>query len=381
VLLSILSTGTSVESKTESAHINLASRIKVTLNRESGFLPTSKILCIYVASMLGSVVIFWSLLYRLLEFAENSEFSYIPLIPAISAFLIWMRRRPIFRQSKFSPAAGAVILAVGILLSSLESLLPGTILSDRLWVPTLGIVTIWCGLFVFCYGLQSARAAMLPLCLLFFMIPEPSVTNAVIRFLQHGSAVLSASLFRMIGVPAVRDGMVISLPRLTIEVAPQCSGIRSSISLLILTLAGANLYLRSGWNKTLLVCLLAPLCILRNAIRIVTLSTLAIYVDPTFLTGPLHHKGGVLFFFLATAILMCVFLLMQRSERRNLVVGCSLFPKDSRESRITGDPAASTSSHHRSTHPGTRNAFRPNPMALQYLRTINNRLRELFHRP
>jgi exosortase len=317
VLLSILSTGTTVASKTESSHIDLASRIKVTLTRESGFLPPGKLLCIYVASMLGSVVIFWSLLHRLLEFAGNSEFSYIPLIPAISAFLIWMRRRPIFRQSKLSPAAGAVILAVGILLSSLESLLPGTIVSDRLWLPTLGIVTIWCGLFVFCYGLQSARVAVLPLCLLLFIIPPPArVTNAVIVFLQHGSALLSYSLFRMIGVPAAREGMVISLPRLNIEVAPECSGIRSSISLLILTLAGANLYLRSEWNKILLVLLLVPLCILRNAIRIVTLSTLALYVDRGFLSGSLHHKGGILFFFLAIAVLIPIVLIMQWFEKR-----------------------------------------------------------------
>jgi exosortase len=316
VLLPILSTGTSVESKTESAHIDLASRIKITLNRESGVLPPGKILCIYVASMLGSVVLFWSLLGRLLEFAENSEFSYIPLIPAISAFLIWMRRRPIFRHSKFSPAAGAVILAIGILLSSLESLFPGTIVSDRLWLPTLGIVTIWCGLFVLCYGLQSARAAVLPLCLLLFIIPPPArVTNAVIVFLQHGSALVSYSLFRMIGVPAAREGMVISLPRLTIEVAPECSGIRSSISLLILTLAAANLYLRSEWNKILLILLLVPLCILRNAIRIVTLSTLGLYVDRGFLSGSLHQKGGILFFFLAIAVLVPIILIMQWFEK------------------------------------------------------------------
>jgi exosortase len=317
VVLSILTTGTTVASKTGSSRIDLASHIKVTLNRESGFLPPGKILCIYVASMLGSVVIFWSLLRRLLEFAENSEFSYIPLIPAISAFLIWMRRRPIFRQSKFSPAAGAVILAIGIPLTSLESLFPGSMVSDRLWLPTLGIVTIWCGLFVFCYGLQSARAAVLPLCLLLFIVPPPArVTNVVIVLLQHGSALLSYSLFRMIGVPAAREGMVISLPRLTIEVAPECSGIRSSISLLVLTLAATNLYLRSEWNKVLLILLLVPLCILRNAIRIVTLSTLALYVDRGFLSGSLHHKGGILFFFLAIALLVPIILVMQWFERR-----------------------------------------------------------------
>jgi hypothetical protein len=43
--------------------------------------------------------------------------------------------------------------------------------------------------------------------------PAPeSVMNGVIGFLQQGSGVLSYDLFRAIGVPAMREGMTISLP-------------------------------------------------------------------------------------------------------------------------------------------------------------------------
>jgi exosortase len=343
--LSTFSTGTGAESTAESAHMNVAARTEASSNSDREVLLTSKILYIFVASMLGSLVIFWTPLHRLVEFARNSEFSYIPLIPAISVFLIVMRRRAIFRQSRPHAAAGAVILVSGILLFSLTKLFPAPTTPDHLWLPALGIVAAWWGLFVFCFGLQSARVAMLPLGLLLFMIPVPPVTNAVIRFLQQASAALSYFLFRMIGVPAIREDMVISLPGLNIEVAPECSGIRSSLSLLILTLAGANLYLRSGWNKIILVCLLVPLCILRNAIRIVTLTTLALYVDESFLTGPLHHKGGILFFFLATAIFMSFFSLMQRSEQRKLdSTRCSSLAKNCIDSQIAGNSAASITS-------------------------------------
>jgi exosortase len=147
------------------------------------------------------------------------------------------------------------------------------------------------------------------------MIPAPErATSVVIEFLQHGSAVLSYYLFRGIGIPAVREGMTISLPRLTIEVAPECSGIRSSVSLLILTLAGANLYLRSNWNKLLLAMVVIPLVVLKNAIRIVTLCTLSIYVNPGFLRGNLHHEGGIVFFLIAFMLLIPVVMLMQRCE-------------------------------------------------------------------
>jgi exosortase len=170
-------------------------------------------------------------------------------------------------------------------------------------------------LFIFCYGLQAAQKAMLPLGLLLFVVPPPErAAAAVVAFLQHESAILSYQLFRIIGVPALREGMVISLPQLTIEVAPECSGIRSSMSLLIVTLAAADLYLSYRLNKILLALLVVPLCILKNGIRIVTLSTLALYVDPSFLTGPLHHQGGILFFLLACTILAAIVVVMGRCE-------------------------------------------------------------------
>jgi exosortase len=163
--------------------------------------------------------------------------------------------------------------------------------------------------------MQAARMALLPLCLLLFVIPAPQgMMSAVITFLQHASAVLSYYLFRAIGVAAFRDGMTIALPGLQIEVAPECSGIRSSISLLILTLAGANLYLRSGLNKLLLVMAVIPLVIVKNAIRIVTICTLSMYVNPGFIRGNLHRDGGILFFLIAFMLLIPVVILMRCSE-------------------------------------------------------------------
>src|SRR5437588_1724274 len=64
------------------------------------FLPTSNWTYIFVALILGTLVGFWTPLHRILDFAANSEFSYIPLIPAISTFLVLMRRRHIFTYSK-----------------------------------------------------------------------------------------------------------------------------------------------------------------------------------------------------------------------------------------------------------------------------------------
>src|SRR5207244_11592806 len=106
-----------------------------------------------------------------------------------------------------------------------------------------------------------------------------------------------------------------ALPGVTIEVAKECSGIRSSLALLVTSLLAGHLFLRSGWRKSVLVLAILPLLVVKNGIRIVTLSLLSIYVDPGFLTGSLHHEGGIIFFLLALILLAPVLWFLQRLKR------------------------------------------------------------------
>ena len=274
----------------------------------------------FLAALLMSLIVFRVALLQLVKFSGRSEYSYIPLIPLISAFLILVRKESIFENVVPSMWHGGSILAGALLLWFTKDHFQVDSIT-RLESSALAVVSTWCGLFVLCYGRHASRMALLPLSLLLFMIPAPeSVLNVVIQFLQHLSATLSCELFHLLGVPALKEGTVISLPHLTIMVAPECSGIRSSISLLILTFAIVDLYLRSGWNKVLLVLIVVPLVVVKNAIRIVTLSMLGIYVDPGFLNGPLHHRGGILFFLVAVALLAQIVMVMRWLERKPAAV-------------------------------------------------------------
>ena len=80
----------------------------------------------------------------------------------------------------------------------------------------------------------------------------------------------------------------------------------------------AYLMLRTGWKRVLLVLLALPLAMLKNAIRITTLSLLAIHFDMRILTNSdLHREGGILFFLLALLIMMPILFALRRSEGRN----------------------------------------------------------------
>jgi exosortase len=205
------------------------------------------------------------------------------------------------------------MLIVGIAIS----LGSRTLRTPQLSAVICGIVIIWLAEFVLFFGSKAAGIAIFPLALLFLAIPIPSAAlDRVTVALQNSSASMSAILFRAIGVPTLRQGLIFSLPGFDIQIAPQCSGIRSSISLVIASGLAGYLVLRNTAHRTLLVAVTIPLVILKNAIRIVTLSTLTLYVDQGFLHGNLHHYGGLCFSLLDLVIVVPLLLQLHKSEER-----------------------------------------------------------------
>jgi exosortase len=238
----------------------------------------------------------------------------------VSTFLIFRERQRIFSSVRPSKIGIGVILLGAVLYWTGTS---GPTTSQggdgSLFVSALAVLLIWLGGFVSAYGLSAAREAAFPLLFLLLMIPLPErFLNWTIELLQRGSTEISYLLFNLVGVPALKQGFVISVPGISIEVAAECSGIRSSLALLITCLLAAHLYLRTPWKIAVFILLVLPLSIIKNGIRIVTLTLLSLYVDPRFLTGSLHRDGGFVFFLLALLLLFPVFLALERSEGHRL---------------------------------------------------------------
>jgi exosortase len=260
---------------------------------------------------------------------QEEHYSHILLIPPVSIVLLLSGRKRIFSHVETCWGVGAGLLVAGALFGWFTSGRPVSSQNDQLAIAMFSLVVIWIGGFVLCYGASALRAGLFPVLFLFLIVPIPSVAlDTVVSWLQAGSAAATHAAFELLGVPVQRNGTVFSLPGVTIEVAKECSGIRSSLVLLIVSLLAGHLYLRSARTKTLLSVAILPLAIVKNGIRIVTLTLLSIYVDPSFLTGQLHHKGGVVFFFLTLVILAIVLWLLQRSERME-------------QNRSIGSPASS----------------------------------------
>jgi len=142
------------------------------------------------------------------------------------------------------------------------------------------------------------------------------VLAAVIVFLLKASAEAAALIFALIGMPIFRDGFVFALPGLTIRVAEECSGIRSGLALLISGLMMASVLLRGTWTRAIFILVIVPLAIVKNAVRIVGLSWLAIHVDPSFISGSdVHRTSGIPVFLASLTILGGLAWLLRRCER------------------------------------------------------------------
>lgn len=126
---------------------------------------------------------------------------------------------------------------------------------------------------------------------------------------------MSYALFKLLGVPVFWQHFKFLLPGVQIEIAEECSGIRSSMALFITSIVAGHLFLHSGWSKGLFSLLTVPVVIFKNAVRIVTISCLGVYVDPSFLHGRLHRYGGLPFSLISLAILAPLLLALQRGER------------------------------------------------------------------
>ena len=260
---------------------------------------------------------FWKPLAALFSLSlANEHYSQVLVIPVLSGYLLFRERHKIF--SSASTAPGATNLA---LLAAVASLLLGGgfawILSpdERLALQILSLVGICIGLFFVCFGVRPFRAALFPLLLLLVAVPFPQfLVDQLIVGLQQGSAASASLFFRAFGVPVLQEGFSFSLPGFTIQIAQECSGIRSSLALLITGLLGGHLFLRSWWSKLGLCMAIVPLAVLKNGFRIAALSWLGLHVDRGFLTGNLHRRGGILFFLISLVVLALLARLLQRLE-------------------------------------------------------------------
>ena len=261
---------------------------------------------------------FGGTLLALLRFCAGSDlYSYVVLIPFVSGYLAWLQtpRFPAGRQPARLAAAG--LLGGGLLVLAAAGRLAGPAPEDALTPRMLAFVLLLAGVCALFLGRERLRLLAFPLAFLVFMVPLPVAWRAQLdTFLQHGSAAAANAMFSLSGVAVLQDNLSFRLPGgIRFNVEPECSGIHSSLVLLITSLVAGHLLLRTRWKQALLVAVVLPLALLRNGFRIYVIGQLCVHYGARMFDSWVHHRGGPLFFAISLIPFFGLLLWLVKSEQ------------------------------------------------------------------
>jgi exosortase C (VPDSG-CTERM-specific) len=306
---------------------NAKERDKVLILDAAGLNPSTGLNQIKQLAVLTAILIacFGKPIYALAKFALHSDlFSHILLIPFISGYLVWVDKQALPGASKpcriwaLIPAlAGAAVLSLCWFGSALG--LP-VVKHDNLSWTALSFVLFFGAACCFTLGPRTLKSILFPLIFLGFAVPFPGfVVEAIEGGLQWASAIGADFFFNIAGMAFVRDGLFFQLPGIRLQVAPECSGIHSSLVLFITSLVAGRLFLKRFINRAFLALVVIPLGVLRNAFRILTIGELCVHVGPEMIDSPIHRRGGPLFFAISLIPLLLLIWYGRRSELRSRI--------------------------------------------------------------
>ncbi|MBC8003108.1 MAG: exosortase [Opitutaceae bacterium] len=278
----------------------------------------SRLFALYV----GLLCIVYAIpLWRLfLEAWENEAHSHILLVPIVSLYLLVTSSRQWISLPRSRPRLALIPAFFGLLAAGgmWWARSKGVVISEHDHLSVM-IVSFLCmlvaGGFWFLGG-SVMRQLAFPAAFLAFMIPVPHrVMEGVNIFLQHASAEAANLMLHVGGPPFVREGLLFQLPGITLLVAEECSGVRSTLVLFITSILASYLFLRSGWRRSLLVAVVLPIAIIRNGFRIYVIAMLCVHIDPSMIHSIIHKRGGPLFFALSLIPLFALLVWLRRREQ------------------------------------------------------------------
>jgi exosortase len=269
---------------------------KVAIPETAGHRPAA-----LQATLLAFLVgyLYYGILWRLVQnWWNDPNFSHGFFVPAFAGYVLWERRRKLSTLPLNPSWWGLAIVA-----TSLAMLIVG-VLGAELFLSRTSLLFLIAGFTVYFLSWRYFREVLFPWCCLFLMIPIPAIIFNQIAFpLQLLASRFASWLLTLLSVPVFREGNVLQLPAMTLEVVQACSGIRSLVSLATLAVIYGYFLEPRALRRVALVLAAAPIAILANGLRVVGTGLLVHYWDPGKAEGFFHTFEGWVIFVLSLAML------------------------------------------------------------------------------
>src|SRR5216117_781806 len=255
--------------------------------------------------------LYFSILGRLAQqWTHDPNFSHGFFVPAFSLFVLWQERGRLSALPVKPSWTGLPIVLLALCVLMLGNL------GAELFLSRTSLLVLIAGLVIFFLGWQYFRAVLFPWAFLLLMIPIPSILFNQITFpLQLLASKVASDVLPLAGVPVLREGNVINLPEMALEVAEACSGIRSLLSLATLAIIYGYLMEPRISIRVILALASLPIAIAANSLRIVGTGLLVQYWDPQKAEGFFHGFSGWLIFVVSLAMLFALHRLLLLKTR------------------------------------------------------------------
>ncbi len=229
-----------------------------------------------------------------LQWWSDPNYGHGFLVPVFAAYILWRERSRMREVPVQTSNWGLAIMLFAIGLFILG------ILGSEHFTARISMLVLISGIVVFLVGWRALRSVAFPVGYLVLMVPLPAIIYYQLTFpLQLIASKLGANGLVALGVPTVREGNLLILPNVTLEVVEACSGVRSLLSLLAAVVGYVYLSEQSTWKRCVLVASTVPIVILSNGLRLVATGVLSFFFGPRVDSGLVHAGLGLVFFALA----------------------------------------------------------------------------------
>jgi exosortase len=230
---------------------------------------------------------------------DDPNYSHGFIVPLFCGWSVWKERKRILAEPVNPSWFGLLVIAGGL------GFLVLGVLGAELFLSRTSFLILIAGLIIQFQGWRRFRSMLCPWVVLFLMIPLPVIVfNQIALPLQFLASRLASGLLSLVGVPVLREGNVINLPSLSLDVVEACSGLRSLVSLVTLAVFYGYLFEQRNSRRLLLVLSSIPIAVAANGFRIMGSGVLGEYWSPDKAEGFFHMFSGWLVFVLSLGLLV-----------------------------------------------------------------------------
>lgn len=237
------------------------------------------------------------------KWSASDEYSHAFLTVPIIFYMVWNKRGVFSDDQPHYQAVGLILILVSTVLYLFA------LLTQVHTVITLSMAMTILGTLIFVAGINSVKELFTPFLLLLMLIPVPDQLYVQLTFpLQLKVSEASEMLIRLFGVSIFREGNIMTIPAKSFEVVEACSGLRSVITLLTLSVIMGYFMLKLVSTRLILVVASVPIAIFVNILRVVAMILLFHFFKIDLTEGVWHTMAGLMVF----AVAMLILLLLQR---------------------------------------------------------------------